>query len=537
MDSDMIVMSANRRNNRVAQLVGTSDSGFTIIPLEGKHISIPVIQRSGKRDLTTVTNLGLGSRDVHNRSSVHIDRSLSASNTTIIVHQFNSEAIRIISVRFGEHIDAVFRNGDRSVVLKPSVSKSRGRHRVNVSIEHNIVGTLGADDRIRNQLDGRIRVHHDRSESEGLGLAAGSGLANLDRIDILCRLVIDRSRSVNKDVRRNILDNLTITIPGIDLTASNAANGRGRHLDRSAFANRVNTAQVVHSRNNRNSIHIHAESIVSNTVLRVEVHQMRDFHNVVGSTESRLKGLNLVGSTRKDVGVVHLILVPLVGQHRIIVVVKVSAQRDITAFADFAGVTRDVRVRSFIDIHVERIGNRGTTIAIGHLNGEDVRILVGGNPRLTIVVVETGRIRSVLTALIPSIGGIEVNAAINPSSEDDVLNARSIVTNIRVTINRDDRVAFHVNRVGGNRNDFTTRNVIDDVSLVGIVNRIAVIDVSLCTELSTVDGLQLHAIQLPHVGQVIVNVGFIDGIAVFVENRITVLINHLDRITILVKLH
>ena len=117
VDSHMIIVRTKYRNNRVAQLGGTSDSGFTIIPLEGKLVSVPVIQRGGQRDLTTLADVGLRSRDVHNRSSVDINQSLARSGASILIDNLHGEAVRIVSVRFRQSNAINSRGGEDSVVL------------------------------------------------------------------------------------------------------------------------------------------------------------------------------------------------------------------------------------------------------------------------------------------------------------------------------------------------------------------------------------------------------------------------------------
>ena len=530
VDLDVVLVNTFSRNNRVAQLSSTRNHGRAIIPLVGKLISIPVIQSSRNRDLTTVTNVGLSSRDVHNRSSVHIDGSVSVCNTAVFVDQFNGEAVRIISVRFGEVIHTVSSSGNNSVVFHPLVGDRSSRHRIDVSVKHNIAVALGANDRIGHKFKRRIRVHRDGVDEVNFRFATRSGLTNLHRINVLSGLVINSGRSVNKHIAVDVEDFLTVTIPSVVLAASDTTGGGSLHSNRSAFADGLLTIEIVNSRDNGDRIHEDLEGVVCNTVLSVEVHQVRDFDNVVGSTENRLEGFNLMSSTRQNVGVVHLVLIPLISQHRIVVVIKVGAHRDITAFADRVSISSDVRVRSSIHVHFERIRNRRTTITIGHFNREDVGVVIGRLPSLKIVVVITIGVGSVLTILIPLVSSVGIKVTVNPSGQDNVIVGRSEVAVVMVTLNRNDRVTFHMNRIGSNRNQFTTRDVINDVSSVGVINRIAVIDVGLSAERRTMDGLQLHAVQLPHVGERAVNISFINGMAISIHGIRTVSSNQRDRI-------
>ena len=524
---NMVSVRAFGRNNRVAQLSSTSDGIFTVEPLEGEHISVPVSQSSGKGDLTTVTDSGISSRDVHNRSSVHIDDSVILSVTTIFIHQSNAEVVRIISVRFGEGVSILIGNLNHDVVFHPLILDSSSNFRINISSKNHIVNTLSANDRISNQLNSRVRIHRDaRDERVDFRLTTRSGLLHRHSVGVDGGFAVDSDRSLVQDFTVETIDDLTVAVPSVDLTTGNTTvHNTSEDVEGSALTNCGSVEVEVHSFNLRNLVHIDTDGIVSNAVLGVEVHQVRNLHNVVSSTENRLEGLNLVGSTRDDMSVVHLILVPLEGQHRIIVVIEVSLQRNITAFANLSSVSRDVGVRSLINIHVERIGNGRTTVTVGHFNREDVRIVVGGNPRLTIVVVVARRIGSVLTALEPSVGSVEVNNTINPSSEDNVLNGRSEVANIRVTVDRDDRVTSHEDSIRSHGNWIASGDVVHDVSFIDIVHRIVIIDVSLCTELRTMDSLQFHTIHLPHVGVVVVNV--VSGLTIN-ENRVTIGIQSLD---------
>ena len=524
---NMVSVSTNGRNNRVAQLGSTSDRIITVKPLESELISIPVSQSSSESDLTTVTDVGLGSGDVHHRSSVHIDNCIVMGNTTVGVHELNAEVVRIVSVRFGEVVDGIVGDFNHRVVFHPLILNRGSRHRGDMSLELHIVHTLSTHDRIGDELDGRVRVHRDgRNEREEFRLTTGSGLLNFHSVGINRGFAVDGHRSLVQDIAVEAFDDLTVAVPSVNLTAGNTAVGHTSHdVEGSAFANGGDIEIEVFSLNNRNLVHIDTDGVVSHTVLRVEVHQVRNLHNVVGSAKSGLEGLDLVGSSGQDVRVVHLILIPLEGQHRIVVVIEVSLQRNITAFANLRSVSRDVRVRSLINIDIERIGNGRTTVAVGDFNREDVRILVGGNPALTIVVVVARRIGSVLTALVPSVGSVEVNHAIHPSGEDDVLHGRTVVTHVRVTVDGDDRVTSHEDSIRSHGNRIASGDIVHDVGFIDIVHRIVVVDVSLCTELRTMDGLQFHAIHLPHVSVVVVNV--VSGLTVD-KNRVAIGIQSLN---------
>ena len=544
----MIIMSTKCRNNSVAQFISTSDAVITVEPLESELISIPIIDSSSKSDLTANTNGVFSNSDVHNRSSVHIDRSTGLSNATVSIDSLDAEVIRIISVILVQFVEGVNTNIQRIVVFHPTELDIRTNiGRIQMSNQSDVITSGVTNDRIGDELQHRIRVDQNSIHEEDFGFTSRSSLTDENRVHIRGGLIIRSNRRINKDIGMNILDKFTITVPCVILTARNTTVSSSGQSNISALANSVNAIEVILGSDSRDFRNINREGVISNTVLSVEVHQVRNLYNVVGLTENGLEGLDLMSSTRQNVSVVHFILVPLEGQHRIIVVIEISTKRNVTAFADFAGVTGNVRVRSLINIHIERIGNGRTTVAISHFNREDVRIFIGRNPRLTVVVVETRRIRSVLTALKPLVGGIKIRCAVNPSSEDDVLNARTIITNIRVTVNRNDRVTFHVDGVGSNGNELTTRNVVNNVSSVSIINRIAVIDVGLSAERSTMDSLQLHAVQGPHVSQRAVNVIFIfvnkitfcinrvGTISSFHSDRLAILIQQNDRIAILVK--
>ena len=114
---NMIVVRTKSRNNRVAQFGSTRDAVFTIEPLEGEHISIPIIQRSCESDLTTDADGIFSNRDVHNRSSIHINLSSAGSGASILVHNLNGEAVRIISIRFREGISVLSSGINNNVVF------------------------------------------------------------------------------------------------------------------------------------------------------------------------------------------------------------------------------------------------------------------------------------------------------------------------------------------------------------------------------------------------------------------------------------
>ena len=508
IDLNRVLMDTRSRNNRVAQLRGISNSCVAIVPTIGQLTSIPVSEVSREGNLTTVTNVSIGSSNGHNRLSVDIDKSASLGDASVVVDELDAEAVRIVSVILMEGNRISLRDGDNIVVLHPLIGNRSKNLGLDIGEQRDVVASGVTNDRIGDKFHNRIRV--DRNVIKLIinqRLTTRSTLFHRNSIVVKGGFAINSDRIVSKDALVEALNDLTIAVPSVNFTAFNTTIDNASHNSNGlTLTNSGLIRSDEHSLNNRNRVHINTDGVVSNAILSVEVHKMRNLNNVVGSTENRLKGLNLVGGTGEDMRVVHFILIPLVGQHRIIVVIEVGAQRNITAFANLSSVSRDVGVRSLINIHIERIGKGGTTIAIGHQDSEDVGVLIGGHPRLAIVVIETRRIGSVLTALIPSISSIEVNNTINPSSKNDVLNARTIVTNVRVTVNRNDRVAFHMNRVRSNGNRLTTRNVINDIGFVSVINRITIIDVGLCAELRTMDGLELHAIQLPHIVKIIVDI-------------------------------
>ena len=98
--SNSLIDSLSLRNNSVAQRGSTRNRLTIVIPLEGKLVSIPVIQVERHRDFTTNTDVVLGNSGVDDRVGVHRNLSLAGSGASILIDDLHGEAVRIVSVRF-----------------------------------------------------------------------------------------------------------------------------------------------------------------------------------------------------------------------------------------------------------------------------------------------------------------------------------------------------------------------------------------------------------------------------------------------------
>ena len=310
----------------------------------------------------------------------------------------------------------------------------------------------------------------------------------------------------------------TVAVPSVNFATSNTTvHNVSANREGSALTNRGSIQINELGVNLRNVVHSNTEGIVRDTeVFRKRVNRkVFHEHDIIGGSR-RSEGLDLMGSTRNQMSFIGLIFEPLEGKHRLVIIIQVSLQRNVTAFADSISIASDVHNGLVIDIHIERIRSSRTTITVGNSNREDQRIVVCRGPHLIVVVISTEGVGSELTALVPSVGSIEVSITVNPSLQLNVRIELTIVTHIRVTVDGDNRVLLHEDRVRRSRNSLATRHVINDVGLIDIVNRIAIIDVGLSTELRSVDGLEFHTIQFPHV------------VVFSIDNKIAVLIAHVS---------
>ena len=158
VNGQRIVVSAFSRNNRVVQHGSTRDFLTIVTPLEGEHVSIPIIQSSRESDLTTNADVILSSSDIHDRSIINRNLSLCNRLTTIIIDKHHAEAIRIISVRLGKSERVGRSCGNSVVILEPEVGNLGNRSREDISGKNNITFLSNTNDRISNQSDSRVRV-------------------------------------------------------------------------------------------------------------------------------------------------------------------------------------------------------------------------------------------------------------------------------------------------------------------------------------------------------------------------------------------
>ena len=385
-------------------------------------------------------------------------------------------------------------------------------------MQHNIVNFSNTHDRIGDELESRVRVHRDGVEREEFRLTTGSSLLHRNSVHIIGRFTIDSDRSVGDVILMEAFHHDTVAVPSVNFATSNTTvHNVSANREGSALTNRGSIQINELSVNLRNVVHSNTEGIVRDTeVFRKRVNRkVFHEHDIIGGSR-RSEGLDLMGSTRNQMSFIGLIFEPLEGKHRLVIIIQVSLQRNVTAFADSISIASDVHNGLVIDIHIERIRSSRTTITVGNSNREDQRIVVCRGPHLIVVVISTEGVGSELTALVPSVGSIEVSITVNPSLQLNVRIELTIVTHIRVTVDGDNRVLLHEDRVRRSRNSLATRHVINDVGLIDIVNRIAIIDVGLSTELRSVDGLEFHTIQFPHV------------VVFSIDNKIAVLIAHVS---------
>ena len=504
VDNNMIMMFfAKSRSSSVSQRSSVFDSGFTIVPLIGKARRIPILESGGKSDLTIFANHRVGNRDCDNRSVIHIDINVRLASTTIFVHNLNAEVIRILAVILVQSDRIRIRDKEFSIVFQPSVLNT-GRNNIHISSENNIIAVFRADDRIGNQLDSRIRVHRDGVEEREFRFTTRETLVHNHRVNIGGRITIHCKRSINIDVTRHILNEFSITIPSVDCFTLNTAFSVCIEFNASAFADFsdigiLRSVKIIMNGNLRNTANVHSERVDTDTIREAVVHQVCNSNHVCRSF-SGIESLNFMSSTRNKVTYIVLILIPLEDQHRIVIIIQISTQSNTAVRTNSFGITGDVHNRFVINIHIERICNGRTTVTVLNFNRENQGVNIVRIEVTNIVVHNTSIIIQGLATLIPCVSSIRIIITINPSNKLDIHISNAIVAHIRVTVNSDDRITSHVDRLAFNSFRHTTIAEVN-VNGIDIINRIRIVNPSLLAEMRFVSTRNHNTVSHPHISQ------------------------------------
>ena len=503
----VVVSSEFSRRHRVGQVSSTIDRIVTLVPLILHVRGVPVVEVSRQSNCTTNANIGVSSSDVDDRNRVNINLSFSNSLATIIVHQRDAEVIRIVSVSLRKDQSVEMHSGSTSegnIVLKPVECVRSGGSRRNMSKQLDIVSTITANNRIGFDGNRRIRVNDD-SVNEGQDRnTTGVTLRNRNFVCVSGRITIDSLREVNQCVTRDILNQFTISEPGENLSASNTTLDGSNNLDGLAFANLMISRNVGGNNHNRIIDHTNGNRVAVATVVHIVLaglQQVRDFNNVV-SGRVHLEGLIRKSTTRQQIDRGNMVSIPLVGKHRIIVIVDTSLQLDFTTVTNHSVGSQNVHNRSIVNFNHKRITERRATITIGHLDQIGVRIQVSRLNVLSQQVTIDGRADDLLTVTIERVGSIGINCTVNVCEESQVDVFHTSETDVMHTIQHNHRVTSHMNSVGRDRNCGATGNIGVNVCGVDIVNGIVIQSPNLLGETISMSVRHNVAVLSPNVGQV-----------------------------------
>ena len=420
--------------------------------------------------------------------------------------------------------------GNFSIVFIPSVAESAGRSRSNIGIHHDVVLQGVAHDRIGNQHENRVRIYSNGIGRSHTGFTTVCCLSHADCIVINCDVTIESFGSFSVHRINCARDNFTVAVPCEDLAAFNTTADVSGECHITAFADSVIAFSKVsgHAVNNRIIVNIDSDGSVVVTSLAGQItvlKQVRNLNNICSGI-IRQEGLSQLSHTRNDVVILGAISIPLINQHRIVVVVEMSSKDGLTTLANSSFRSRNINSRFVVNIDFERSTDGGTTVRVGNHHGEGVRIVISRNPSLGIVVVvnTTGNAITLLTVLIPSVVQSGLIVTVHPSNQVDIVITgflkRSEVAHIVVTGNRHDRITVDMNLVGCNRFRIATFNTEIDEHSINIISGILIKDAELFVECRSINTLQQNAILVPYIGQRRINVVITCGIIMDVSSNI-----------------
>ena len=384
LSAEGIDVSTGIRNNRVGNGGGARNQRIVVVPVEFHIRSVPVVQVSSEGDFTTNTNLVLSNINVNDRKSVNINLSLSSSHATIFVNQGNAEVVRIISILSGQS-DGILMFAGREggvksgIVLKPSEGVRSGGLRIDVGNHHHVVRVSTANDRISFDSERRVRIDgHSVSKRHNRFTTSGR-LENRNFINISGRIIIQGMRSLSELSTNSVRDDFTISVPSVDTNSVNARSDSSGEGHRATVAECLGGRKIVGDSENRIRIDSYSDSIKVNATITQSkvIQQVGDLNDEVRSC---INGERLIGlcTTSKEAFSSQGVLIPLIGQHRIVVVIDSGFQINNTTFAKKSVGSENVDNRSSIDFNRERLTESSTTVSIIDFNKISNRIKMSG---------------------------------------------------------------------------------------------------------------------------------------------------------------
>ena len=512
LSAEGIDVSTGIRNNRVGNGGGTRNQRIVVVPVEFHIRSVPVVQVSSEGDFTTNTNLVFSNINVNDRKSVNINLSLSSSHATIFVNQGNAEVVRIISILSGQS-DGILMFAGREggiksgIVLKPSEGVRSGGLRIDVGNHHHVVRVSTANDRISFDSERRVRIDGHSVSKRHDRFTTSSRLENRNLINISGRIIIQSVRSLSELGTNSVRDDFTISVPSVDTNGVNARSDSSGEGHRATVAKSLRGRKIVGDRENRIRIDSNSDSIKVNATITQSkvIHQVSNLHDEVSS---RVHSESLIGvrTTSKETISSQSVLIPLIGQHRIVVVIDSGLQINNTTFANKSIRSKNVDNRCCINFNRERFTECGTAITIINFNHINNRIKMSRLNSLIQQVQDSTGTGDERTISIPIICSIKVNCTIGESRQNHIrISAAFVITNIMNTFDDDNRVTSDMNSVRSNRNRETARNINNCIDFIHIVGRIVVENPHLLSKRRTSHERHPEAILFPNISESGVN--------------------------------
>ena len=407
MDGDLIVVIANGVTTRVVihQVSDVDEEGsgfsevaehfgsvrttrhqvaridFVTIPFEDQHRIIVVIDTSLQFNFAAFADKSIGSEDVDNRSSVNFNlERLRESGTTVTIDNFNHIGHRIMVSGFNHfNIHVVMRQAvvGQEAISVPFVdsihilttighSGEVNIRRVNV-VEANIVDTIDDDDRVTSHMNS-VGIDRIRNATRNIDV-------DVSLIGVHSTVVVKDPHLLGELIVVSKRHQEAILLPNVTESGIGRAKGihDGGNRNLSAFADiNVITMLCAIDSSHRGDLRrveevngIRTSSVTTRGGLgNRNGEDSRIF--VDGCREDRL------GSIRNQ----HTILEPLIDKVLSVVVAEVSRSGNFTTLTDCIVINRDSHEDGIFNIHIVRIALGETTIGVGSVDREDVRMVL-----------------------------------------------------------------------------------------------------------------------------------------------------------------
>ena len=351
------------------------------IPFEDQHRIVVIVDTSLQFNFTAFADKSVGSENVDNRSGVNLNlERLGEGRTTVTIDNLNHIGHRIMVSgfnHFDEHVvmrQAVVGQEAISVPLVDSIhilttighSREVNVRRVNV-VEANIVNTIDDDDRVTSHMDS-VGVDRIRNATRNIDV-------DVSLIGVHSTVVIEDPHLLRELVVVSKRHQEAILLPNVTERGIGCAKGihDGGNRNLSAFAD-IDVFTMLcaidgsHSRDLRRVEEV--DSVRTRSVTTRSGLSNRNGEN--GGVFINSRSEDRFSSVRNQ----NTILEPLIDEVLSVVVAEVSSSGNFAALTNCIVINRDGHEDGVFNVHIVRIALGETTIGVGGLDSEDVRMVL-----------------------------------------------------------------------------------------------------------------------------------------------------------------